>query len=172
MANSLQDQLLKAGLVSDQQLKQAKSKKRKQQRAGATDDAARRQVRQAASEKKRQDRELNRQREEEARRKAELVAIWQLIRDQRVPRDAGDLAYNFTDGSTLKRLYVNAEQQRQLVAGELAIVRQDDFYQLVPAQVAERVAAFDASLVLVRNTPAAEEDDEYADYKVPDDLMW
>jgi uncharacterized protein YaiL (DUF2058 family) len=173
MGNSLQEQLLKAGLVNQQQLKQTKSKKRKQQRSGgAPDDASRVQAQQAAAEKKRRDRELNREREEEAKRKAELVALWQLIRDNRVARDRADLAYNFSDGSKLKRLYVNADQQRGLVDGQLAIVRQDDFYQLVPAEVAERAAAYDASLVLVHNKPGGGEDDAYADFKVPDDLMW
>jgi uncharacterized protein YaiL (DUF2058 family) len=173
MGNSLQEQLLKAGLVNEQQLKQTKTKKRKQQRAGAgPDDAARRQAEQAAAEKKRRDRELNRQREEETKRKAELVALWQLIRDNRIARERADLAYNFTDGSKLKRLYVNAEQQRGLVDGKLAIVRQDDFYQLVPAEIAERAAAYDPALVLVHNKAGSDEDDAYADYKVPDDLMW
>jgi uncharacterized protein YaiL (DUF2058 family) len=173
MGNSLQEQLLKAGLVNEQQLKQTKTKKRKQQRSGGgLDDAARRQAQQAAAEKKRRDRELNREREEEAKRKAELVALWQLIRDNRISRDRGDLAYNFTDGGKLKRLYVNADQRRGLVDGTLAIVRQDDFYQLVPADVAKRAAAYDATLVLVHNKPGEGEDDAYADYKVPDDLMW
>jgi len=40
------------------------------------------------------------------------------------------------------------------------------------ALVAERVAAYDAALVLVHNKPGDDADDEYADYKVPDDLMW
>jgi len=173
MGNSLQDQLLKAGLVSEQQVKQTKSKKRKQKRAGDDrSEAQRRDAAKAAAAKREHDRELNRQRDEEAKRKAEEVALWQLVRDSRISRDGGDLAYNFTDGTKLKRLYVTAEQQSGLVAGKLAIVRQDDFYALVPAGVAERVGAHDAKLVLVHNKPGDDEDDEYADYKVPDDLMW
>ncbi|MGB5737692.1 MAG: DUF2058 domain-containing protein [Thiohalocapsa sp.] len=174
MGNSLQDQLLKAGLVSEQRAKQTQTKKRKQKRAGGGGggDAAQQEAAKAAAQKRERDRELNRQRDEEAKHKAELVALWQLVRDNRISRDRGDLAYNFTDGKALKRLYVNAEQQAGLVGGKLAIVRQDDFYALVPAEVAERVAAHDTSMVLVHNKPTAEADDEYADYKVPDDLMW
>jgi len=173
MGNSLRDQLLQAGLVSEQQIKQTQSKKRKQQRAaGPSDEARQREAARAAAEKKRRDLELNRQRDEEARRKAEVVALWQLVRDNRVAREHGDLAYNFSDGKTLKRLYVNAEQQRGLVEGRLAIVRQDAFYELVPAAVAERLAAHDPALVLVLNRPADDGDDDYAEYKVPDDLIW
>jgi uncharacterized protein YaiL (DUF2058 family) len=174
MGNSLQDQLLRAGLVSQQQAKQTQTKKRKGKRSGAggSSDASQQEAAKAAAQKRERDRELNRQRDEEARRKAEMVALWQLVRDSRISRERGDLAYNFTDGKALKRLYVNAEQQSGLVAGSLAIVRQDDFYALVPAAVAERVAAHDAALVLVHNKPGDDADDDDADYKVPDDLMW
>jgi uncharacterized protein YaiL (DUF2058 family) len=173
MGNSLRDQLLKAGLVSEQQIKQTQSKKRKQKRAIDPDEQARqREAARAAAEKKRHDLELNRQRDEEARRKAEVVALWQLVRDNRIARDHGDLAYNFSDGKTLKRLYVNSEQQRGLVEGRLAIVRQDAFYELVPVAIAERLAAHDPALVLVHNQPADDGDDDYAEYKVPDDLIW
>jgi hypothetical protein len=175
MAGSLQEQLVKAGLASEQQLKQTKSKKRKQKRAGgeSPDAAQRKQAARLAAEKRERDQALNRQRDEEAKRKAEQVALWQLVRDNRIARPNGDTAYNFADGKALKRLYVSADQHRALVGGELAIVRHDDFYALVPAAVAERVATVDATAVLVHNTGGPDDgDDEYAEYKVPDDLMW
>jgi uncharacterized protein YaiL (DUF2058 family) len=177
MANSLQDQLLKAGLVNEQQAKQAQSKKRKQKRAGGGRSAEAAQQRaksqQAAAEKRRQDQELNRQREEERRRKADLVALWQLVRDNRVSRDGGDVAYNFADGSALKRLYVSSAQQRSIADGELAIVHHDNFYELVPARVAERVEQVDPPTLVLWNRPeTADPDDPYAEHQVPDDLMW
>jgi uncharacterized protein YaiL (DUF2058 family) len=175
MAGSLQDQLVKAGLASEQQLKHTKSKKRKQKRSGtaAPDEAQRKQAQQAAAEKRARDQALNRQRDEEAKRKAEQIALWQLVRDNRIPRSNGDRAYNFTDGSALKRLYVTAAQHRDLVDGRLAIVRHDDFYELVPVDIAERLEVAEPTLVLVHNRAEAEDgDDEYAEYKVPDDLMW
>ncbi|MBK1632015.1 nucleoprotein/polynucleotide-associated enzyme [Thiohalocapsa halophila] len=177
MANSLQDQLLKSGLVDEQQLKQAKSKKRKQKRAGggrAPADAERRAAaEQAAAEKRRRDQELNREREADRQRKAELVALWHLVRDNRLSRDGGDVAYNFTDGSALKRLYVTADQQKAIAGGELAIVRHDDFYEIVPAMVAERTEQTDPAILVVWNKPGeADPDDPYAGFEVPDDLMW
>lgn len=180
MGNSLQDQLLKSGLVDDQKLKQARTQKRKKARTGgaksgdARSEAAREQARQAQAEKARRDRELNRQREEAARLKALENELRELIHHHRLSRDGGDVAFNFSDGSNLKRLYLRREQHRQLVAGALAIVRQDAFYELVPADVAERVAARQAERVVVLNRPGEEDDgaDEYAEFKVPDDLMW
>lgn len=175
MAGSLQEQLVKAGLATEQQLKKTKSKKRKQKRAGgdAPDAAQRQAAAQAAAEKRRRDQALNQQRDEEARRKAEQIALWQLVRDNRVARPNADTAYNFSDGKALKRLYVTAEQHQQLVRGGLAIVRHDDFYELVPGAIAERLAAAQPDLVLVHNKPEADDgDDEYAEFKVPDDLIW
>ncbi|QGU33079.1 DUF2058 domain-containing protein [Thermochromatium tepidum] len=184
MGNSLQEQLLKAGLVNEQKLKQARADRRKQIKQTGGRPTAEAQAAQAAAERARaeklaRDRELNRQYQEKVARRAAENEIRQLIHTHRVVRDGGDLAYNFTDGSTLKRLYVNKDQHAKLVAGRLAIVRQDNFYELVPAEIAERVQAHDASLVLVFNRSRDEAkpddpfaDDPYAEYQVPDDLIW
>ncbi len=179
MANSLQDQLLKAGLVDEQRLKQARSSKRKQgkqtgKRGRQADNEARQAAMRARAEKAERDRELNRRRQEEATLRAAENEMRQLIHTHRVIRDGADLAFNFTDGNLLKRIYVNREQQAKLVSGQLAIVRQDEFYELIPAEIAERVRARDPSLVLLHNQPREEKDadDPYADYQVPDDMMW
>ena len=183
MGNSLQDQLLKAGLVDEQKLKQTRTAKRKKtKQAGGKDQAAaenRRRAQQAAAEKAERDRALNRQRQEEARRKAEENELRQFIHAHRVPRGEGDVAYNFQDGGSLKRIYVTADQQRALAGGRLGLVRQDAGYELVPADIAEKIAARKAALILVLNRASGEradaeagEEDEYADFKVPDDLMW
>lgn len=178
MGNSLQEELLKAGLVTKQKTKQARSqKKKRRQDVAAETDEQRRRLREEAEEKARQDREFNRKRDEEARKRAEENELRQLIHQNRVARRHGDVVYNFQDGTALKRLYMTPEQHQQVVVGELAIVRQDNLHELVPAAVAARVAERRADLVLVSNRPedsktAADEDDPYADYQVPDDLMW
>ena len=179
MGNSLQEQLLKAGLVSEQRIKETRAGKRKDGKQGGKrgpdpDDPARRAAEAARAEKAHKDRELNRQREKEAQKRARENEVRQLIHAHRVVREAGDVAYNFADGSTLKRLYVNKDQHGRLVDGRLAIVRQDTFYEIVPAEIAERLRARDPSLVLVWNQPAKgpQVDDPYADFQVPDDLMW
>ena len=53
-------------------------------------------------------------------------------------------------------------------------VYMDDQYEVIPAVVAEKILLRDAASI-VSNTVSqleAGEDDPYADYKVPDDLMW
>jgi hypothetical protein len=179
VGNSLQDQLLKAGLVDQHKLKQSRSSQHKQskqagKRGPQVDAETRLAAERARADKAERDRELNRKRQEEAALHAAENEIRQLIHANRVVRDSGDLVYNFTDGSMLKRIYVNREQHAKLVSGRLAVVRQDTFYELLPAEIVERVRARDASLVLVHNQPAAQPDaeDPYAEYQVPDDLMW
>jgi uncharacterized protein YaiL (DUF2058 family) len=179
MGNSLQDQLLKAGLVSEQKLKQTRTDKRKKSKhSGGRDQAAeesRVRARQEATEKARRDRELNLLREEAARRKAEENELRQLIHAHRLARREGDLPYNFQDGSNLKRIYVTAEQKAALVAGKIALVRQDKGYEVIPSEIADKVLASRPELVLVLNRPGREEpaeEDEYAEYQIPDDLMW
>ncbi len=180
VGNSLQEQLLKAGLVSKQEVKQTRTAKRKQINqagpGGRTEDENRRRAQQAAAEKARRDRELNLKREEEARRRAVENELRQLIHAHRLPRRDGAVAYNFQDGGSLKRIYVTAEQQAGLATGKIALVRQDKGYELIPAEIADRVLARGPELVLVLNRDRREaepsESDEYAEYQIPDDLMW
>jgi len=182
VSNSLQDQLLKAGLVNAQKLKQIKTDKRKENKRTDGNPQVMAEIRQRlqaqSEEKARHDRELNRQREEEMRRREEENAIRQLIHSQRLPRAGADIAFNFQDGNRLRRLYVTGEQQRALVAGRLALVRQDAEVELVPRLLAEKLLAKNPALVVVLNHPettaqsTGDQDDPYAAYQIPDDLIW
>ncbi len=178
MSNSLQQQLLKMGLVDEKKVKQAKKEKHKQakqqdKKAVVVDEAARL-AQQAVAQKAERDRELNRQRKEEAERKALAAQVRQLIEVNRLPGEEGEIAYNFSDGNKVKRLYVTEQVQRQLGLGRLAIVRLDEEYELVPNAVAEKIRQRDESYVVLCNEPEqhSDDDDPYADYKIPDDLMW
>lgn len=177
MGNSLRDQLLKAGLIDKQKIKQAKHEKHKQakrQRGGAA-EPDKQQAGQALADKVARDRELNRQRKEETERKALEAQIRQLIETNRLPKNDGDIAYNFADGTKIRRLYVTAATQQQLGSGRLAIVKLNERYDIVPMTVAEKIRQRDAACVVTGHAPRVqqrEEDDPYAEYQVPDDLMW
>lgn len=179
MGNSLQEQLLKAGLVDKQKVKQAKldrHKEAKQQRSsGAVADPGKQQAEQALTEKVARDRELNRQRKAESERKALEAQIRQLIEANHLPKNDGDIAYNFADGTRIRRLYITAATRQQLGCGQLAIVKLDGQYDIVPTVIAEKIRQRDAACVVAGHAPQAqrrEEDDPYANYPVPDDLMW
>jgi len=86
----------------------------------------------------------------------------------------GDIAYSFTDGSRIKRIHVGEKIQQQLSNGRLAIARLDDQYEPIASRVAEKIATRDPGCVIINDepVPVSDDDDPYADFKVPDDLMW
>ncbi|MGH1371315.1 MAG: DUF2058 domain-containing protein [Cellvibrionaceae bacterium] len=178
--SSLQDQLLKAGLVDAKKAKKNQKDKRKAAKVQKKSkqevvDENKLQAQKTREDKAARDRELNAQRQAEAERKAILAQIKQLITINAQSKGNGDIAYNFTDGKQIKKLYVNAEVQRLLTRGRLAIVKQGEGYELVPTPVADKIAERDDSFIVSLSEKAAEvadEEDPYADYQIPDDLMW
>lgn len=170
---SLKDQLMKAGLADAKKARKAVHEKRQDAKSGQNTQAL---AQQARAEQVERDRELNRQREEAKAQKALLAQVRQLIDTQRINRQGGEQPYQFADAGKVKKLYVTADQQDQLVRGQIAIVRFGEGYELVPTVVAEKIRSRDASAIVLLNsrptTSAADEDDPYANYQIPDDLMW
>lgn len=181
MAKSLQEQLLSAGLIKKNKTKALRRAQNNNQRGATSTEAeeTKRLVQQAQQEKVQRDKELNQQKNLAAQQKAIVAQIIQLIESHQVTATNGDVAYQFTDGKQIKKLYVNSKIQSQLVHGVLAIVKAPDAkaqrYYLLPRAVAEKIAQRDESLIVALNIHAPEQDDEddpYAAFKVPDDLMW
>jgi uncharacterized protein YaiL (DUF2058 family) len=179
MAISLKDQLLKAGLVDAKKARKAENEKKiadRQTAKGLNTEASTADLaKQAQAAKAEHDKALNKQLQAEKDLKALAAQIRQLIENHRLERKKGEIAYQFTDQKKIKKLYVDATQQSQLIKGMLAIVRLGEAYELVPAVVAEKIASRDAAAIVLLNTRAEqlpEDDDPYADYKIPDDLMW
>jgi len=182
MGNSLLEQLKKTGLVDEKKARKAKqgqyqAKKRKGGKKGAPPPPSEAALlaQKAREEKAERDRRLNEQRKREAERKAIAAQIRQLIETNRVGEGDGDIAYNFTDGTLLKRIHVSPAVHKSLVAGRLAIARFDGGYELVPTPVADKIRQRDEHCIIdiPRGDDAeTDEDDPYADYKIPDDLMW
>ncbi len=182
MANTLFEQLKKTGLVDDKQARQARKEKHlrvKQQKGkkGRPEDESKLRAQRAQTEKAARDRELNRQRKQAAEQKALAAQIRQLIEMNRIDHDAGEIGFNFTAGGKVRQLYVTEKLQSQLARGQLAIVRLDSAYELVPAAVAEKLKQRDPSCVIYcdaagAQAEASDADDPYAEYQVPDDLMW
>jgi len=178
MADSLADQLLKAGLVNGakaNQAKKARKKKHKQQLKSKTGslDESKLAAQQALAEKKEKSRQLNQKKESESQAKAIAAQIKQLIEKNAIARQ-GDIAFNFADAGKVRKIWVDVKVQNGLGKGQLAIVKLGDGYELVPAIIANKIAQRDTSYVLWVNDKAeiVDEDDPYADYQIPDDLMW
>lgn len=179
---SLQEQLLKSGLVSSAQAKAAKTNKHKQEQLQRKNnvvavDEAKELAQKARAEQLAKDLELNQQRQQQEQKKQLLAQIKQLIEQNKLPRDnENDVTYRFTDNNKVKTLYVTETMRTQLINGQLAIVKLGKSYEVVTAEVAKKIHERDADSVLVhneaitaKNEPA---DDPYAGYEIPDDLMW
>ena len=176
---SLQEQFLKSGLVDKNKAKlanQDKSKQKKVERRTGTQSVD--EVRLAALDTQRKNaeraREANAQRDAAATQKAIVAQIADMVLKNRQSKGIGDIAYNFTHGNKIERLYVSAAVQAHLVAGRLVIVCQGATPELVPRIIADKIAERDASLVVRVNKTSTEidADDPYAAFQIPDDLMW
>lgn len=178
---SLQDQLLKAGLVDKkkaQKVQKAKHQQAKLKRKNKieTVDEAKLAADKAHAEKVERDRQLNLQHKQEAEQRAITAQIRQLIEMNRQEKNTGEITYNFTDDNKVTHIYVDERQQRQLSNGHLSIVRLDDQYEIVPTAVSEKIALRDASYLVYcsrgKEETVVDEEDPYAEFQVPDDLMW
>jgi uncharacterized protein YaiL (DUF2058 family) len=177
MADSLQDQLRKAGLVNEKKLKKAKRQQHAvemERKAQGGANTAQQEAQRARAAKAAHDRELNAQRDAAATARAIAAQVKQLIETSRQSRDGGNVAFNFVDGTRVTKILVTPTHQNHLAGGRLAIVRYGTGYELVPRQVADKIAQRDPAAVLFCNdapaAPAA--DDPYAKYQIPDDLDW
>ncbi len=176
---SLQDQLLKAGIVDPKKAKKIGKEKRKEAKSQPKGhervDETREQARRTLAEKVERDRELNRQQQALNEKKAIQAQIVQLIKMNRIDRAAGNTPYQFTDGKKIKKIHVTTQLQTELSRGRVAIARLGEAYELVPAAAARKIMQRDESTVVLLNTNvplAVDEDDPYAAYQIPDDLMW
>ena len=179
---SLQDQLLNAGMVDKKKAKKIEKEKRKQAKqlpkGQKPANESRDQAQQALNKKALRDKETNRALQEVAQVKAIAAQIKQLIEANRLDRSKGDVAFQFVDGKKIKKMHISPLFQNQLAKGQIAIVKLGEHYELVPTVVAEKIKQRDENLVVMLSeqssvgTDQVDEDDPYADFKIPDDLMW
>jgi uncharacterized protein YaiL (DUF2058 family) len=169
---SLQEQMLQAGLVNKKKLQKAKKGSKKSRDLAKEIKAGVELSKQAQVERAK---ELNQQQLEQKLTKEVKAQIKQLIEMNKINQKPSDLKYNFTDGTLIKFLYVEPLIREQLVKGVLAVVRYEDTHVIIPNAVAKKIAMRDESVIIENKTAQEEipaEDDPYADFVVPDDLMW
>lgn len=181
--NPLQQQLLKAGLVKKSQVSQAarEQEKARHGKAPTAPTESQREADRLRAEKAERDRAIEAERKAGAQAQERRAQIRQIIETQKVARD-GDSEYRFNDGTLIRTLLVNAALRRQLAAGSLVIVRFGEGFELVPRAAADKIRERDATVVVLDNgqnkgnaepsTGNAEDDAYYAQFQVPDDLVW
>lgn len=178
---SLQDQLLKSGLTNDNKIKQIKADKRKQTKQKLNQgieivDEVKLSVEQARLQQVERDRVLNQQRKEADEHKALLAQIRELVDINRIHQDDSGLPYQFNDTNKVKKVYVTEKVRSLLVNGRAGIIKIDGHYHIVPIEIAHKIYQRDEASVIVLNQQVSQqsdhENDPYADYQIPDDLIW
>ncbi|MCI5211757.1 MAG: DUF2058 domain-containing protein [Candidatus Electrothrix sp. ATG2] len=163
MGNPLQDQLLKAGLVSKKQASKAKqeqyvqNKKKKKSKAGRK-PISKAEVARAAEVAR--NKELSRKQAEERKQHELQAQIKQLVMKNRVEREEKNgQAYHFALGKKIHRIFVAEEMIDRLCEGQLGIVQLEDSFEVVPAKVVRQVAERDTGAVVSLREPSEEEED-------------
>ena len=175
---TLQEQMLKAGLVTSKKMA-------KVQRTAKKSRVQAREAREAVEENKKvqleRDKELSEQQKHAALSKEYKAQVKQLIEMNKINISKGNIGFNFTDNNLIKKIAVDKTTQAQLISGRLAIARlvvdnsSESEYAIIPASVADKIAQRDANSIVLNSALSQEEqdgEDPYADFKVPDDLMW
>ena len=192
MARSLRDELLRAGLVTREQVtrakrgipppaKPAKSKAAAEARQRRQGPNARRPPKRPPQDA--EGRKLSPPRPAPAAQPDPDHRVRQLNVEIRRILDAegeraepeSDTPFHFARGDRLKRLYVSEDQRRRLVAGELAIVGFGGRHHLVPPLAGERVRELREEVFVFISDAAARPhavEDGYEGFDVPDGLIW
>tara|TARA_R110002095_G_scaffold33520_4_gene32245 strand:- start:1162 stop:1698 length:537 start_codon:yes stop_codon:yes gene_type:complete len=174
---SLQEQLLKAGLTSKNKAHKVKHDKRKQtikQQKNKVEvlDEASLLANKAKAEQLEKDKLLNAELNKEAEKKQITGQINQLINLHKLAKNDDGVAFNFTDNNKIRSIYVSEALRESLVKGTAVIVKFVKTYEVVPAPIAGKIELRDKSRVMYLADKASGNDDEYAGFEVPDDLMW
>ena len=184
MALSLQEQLLKSGLADKKNAKKIQNEKRKKDKLRrkskiVENDEVKQSVEAQRQAKKDKDRALNEASKQEAEKKQIQAQIVQMIDMNLQPINKGDVKFQFTHENKVKSLNVTGKTKAHLQGNKLAIVWHNESYQIIPIQVADKIAQRDDTCILYRAdkqeesvSMTEEEQDWYADYEIPDDLSW
>ncbi len=172
--SSLSDQLLKAGLVTEEQVKKA-AEKPKRHHSNKPNKSNRNNVKrpnkpkssienkikkeesdlaqfykERASLERSEKQEVARKKQEAARIKKETNdKINKLLTDNLLNDEAAEIRYNFVVGTTIKYLFVNEDQQQKLADGELAISFLGGKRALIPVSIAKQITEINPNKIVI-----------------------
>lgn len=188
-ANALQAQLLKAGLVKKSQVSQVANQQAKARvdkhdpkaaAIAAEAELARIEAEKARLEKVERDRQIAAERNAERRANELRAQARQIIADKKVLAK-GEAEYRFNDGEVIRTLLLTEAVRKQVIDAALVIVRDGEGYCLLPRVAAVQLRERAPELIVLDNagrdyvepsTGNAEDDAYYAQFQVPDDLVW
>ncbi|GAB2502747.1 DUF2058 domain-containing protein [Arenimonas alkanexedens] len=179
--NPLQEQLLKAGLAKKSKAAEvARAQDKARHGKGPSDSAEiQREAERLRLEKIERDRALAAEQRAKLHRAERLAQARQIIQDKKLPR-TGETEYRFSADGAIRTLLIDSDQRKQLASGALVVARLGERYELLPRRAGDQVREREPGLVVLdhgqaSDAPAeasAEDDAYYAQFKVPDDLVW
>ena len=182
MGNSLRDELLKAGLVSEERLEKPRPPKRRKTGPGkkrktppAPSEAPATVSRHVLRENQRRtarfvrDATLGGGSVAENARKALRRKIEALVDKERLNDAQADVAYHFVKGKRIKRIYVTQAQREQLGSGAIVVAALDGNHHLMTQSAAGQLVALAPHAVICSGTSSETDSEEHP---VPDDLVW
>lgn len=179
MGNSLQDQLLKAGLASKKQVQKNATDKKKRRKQGKQADhdeisLAKAYAVKAKQEKQAHDKALNEKLELERKRREANKTVQDLVKKHALNAENADIARFFQFGNKIRKLYLTKAQQKDLNANQSGIVHfKGRFYLLALEHFLKAQTVKPESVAFFYDPNEAQAHSDGGDYpEVPDDLMW
>lgn len=175
--NALQAQLLKAGLVDNKKAKKLTKQAVHEQRTGQSQEAElKAKIQKDLQDKLSKDQSLNMEKKRQQDEKALVAAVIQMISQHKIKETDGEISYQFIDEAKIKKIYINQQIYNALVAGSLVVAKESKGYAVLPKALADRINEKLEGYIIVNNSDnsanTTDEEDPYAAYVIPDDLMW
>lgn len=175
--NALQAQLLKAGLVDNKKAKKLSKQAQHEHRTGQSNEAElKANIEKAQQDKLQKDQSLNQEKQKILEQKALVASIVQMIKQHKIKDSDGEISYQFIDNNKIKKVYISQQVYNALVSGSLVVAKDQESYAYLPKPLADKINQKMEGFILVNNSEkndeTTEENDPYADYVIPDDLMW
>ena len=171
--SSLSDQLLKAGLVTEEQVAKAAEKPKKKPKfnnnkkpPAGKNTFIKKKIKQkkepsdlekfyqerATTEKKEKDEAIRAKKEAIRIKKETNAKINSLVLANLLNDDAAEIRYNFVIGTTIKYLFVTEKQQQELVDGNLAITFLNGKRSLIPVKIGQEILKLNPNKIVITPT--------------------
>ncbi|WDP92008.1 MAG: DUF2058 family protein [Desulfobacter sp.] len=155
MGMSLQDQLLKAGLVDEKKAKKVKHQKhvsRKKNKGKKTAPKIN-ETQQAQLAQEKANREKNLKANAEKLKQEARAQIKQLIEENRLELKNCNDPYYFKMGTKIKKIWIKDEISKKLEKGQLAIVMHEGNFEVLPTAIAAQITERDKEYPVIRHEP-------------------
>ena len=190
MRGSLQDQLLKSGIATEEQLKKPKPKIKpvSKSRKSHSKSNAKTNNKPSQASRVQQNAQQNKQPKQKTAEEAPTLGkalrteIKQLLKTNKLNDKTGEIPYNYVIAGQVKRFYINEKQQIELKAGKMVIVNWNTISYLITTEAEVELRKLHPTIEVasvISETESAktqdkkkDENDPYSDYEIPDDLSW